>query len=70
MSQFFALGGLFLGIDCAKGGRMDTCICVAESLGCSPETITTLLVGCILIQNKKFKRKTIVNLFKKQKKEK
>ena len=46
---------------------MDTCICMAESLGCSPETITTLLVGCILIQNKKFKRKTIVNLFKKQK---
>ena len=28
-------------------GRMDTCvsICVAESLCCSPETITTVLVG-------------------------
>ena len=25
-------------------GRMDTCICLAESLHCSPET-TTLLVG-------------------------
>ena len=26
-------------------GRMETCICVAESLCCSPETVTTLLVG-------------------------
>ena len=26
-------------------GTMDTCICVAESLHCSPETITTLLIG-------------------------
>ena len=34
-------------------GRMDTCICMAESLHCSPETITTLLTGCIPIQNKK-----------------
>ena len=28
-------------------------ICLAESLRCSPETITTLLVGYALIQNKK-----------------
>ena len=27
------------------GGRMDTCICMAESLCCPPETITTLLIG-------------------------
>ena len=27
------------------GGRMDTCICMAESLHCSPETITTLSVN-------------------------
>ena len=27
------------------GGRMDTCICMAESLCCAPETITTLLIG-------------------------
>ena len=27
-------------------GRMDTCICMAESLCCAPETITTLLIGC------------------------
>lgn len=26
-------------------GRMDTCICMAESLRCSPETITTLFVN-------------------------
>ena len=26
-------------------GRMDTCICMAESLYCPPETITTLLIG-------------------------
>ena len=37
-------------------GRMDTCIWMAESLRCSPETITTLLVGYTPIQNKKFKK--------------
>ena len=26
-------------------GRMDTCICMAESLCCAPETITTLFIG-------------------------
>ena len=26
-------------------GRMDTCVCVAESLCSPPETITTLLIG-------------------------
>ena len=26
-------------------GRMDTCMCMAESLCCPPETITTLLIG-------------------------
>ena len=25
-------------------GRMDTCICMAESLCCSPETVTRLLI--------------------------
>ena len=38
-------------------GRMDICICMAESLSCSPETITTLLIGYTPIQNKKFKRR-------------
>ena len=37
-------------------GRMDTCICMAESLFCSPETITTLLIGYTTIQNKVFKK--------------
>ena len=35
--------------------RTDTCICMAESLPCSPETTTTLLIGYTPIQNKKFK---------------
>ena len=38
-------------------GRMDTCMCMAESLCCSPETITTLLIGCIPIHNKKLQKK-------------
>ena len=33
------------------GGRMDTCICMAESLHCSPETIATLSIGYTPIQN-------------------
>ena len=36
-------------------GRMDTCMCSAEFLPCSPEINTTLLTGNILVQNKKFK---------------
>ena len=35
-------------------GRMDTCIYMAESLDCAPETITTLLIGYTSKQNKKF----------------
>ena len=27
-------------------GRLDTCICMAQSLHCSPETITTLFINC------------------------
>ena len=38
-------------------GRVDTSICMAESLWGPPETITTLLIGCIPIQNKIFKTK-------------
>ena len=36
------------------GGRMDTWICMAESLRCPLETITTLLIRYTSIQNKKF----------------
>ena len=32
-------------------GRMDTCMCMAESLCCSSETVTTLLIGYIPKQN-------------------
>ena len=34
-------------------GGEDTCMCMAESLHCSPETITTLLIGYTLIQHLK-----------------
>ena len=30
-------------------GRMDTCICMAESLCWTPKTVTTLLIGYIPI---------------------
>ena len=33
-------------------GRMDTCICMAESLCCPPETIITLLIGYTRISEK------------------
>ena len=32
---------------------MDTCMCMAKSLHCSPEPVTTLLIGYTLIQKKK-----------------
>jgi len=38
------------------GGGMDTCVCVAESLCCSPETVIAVLIGYTPIQNKKFKK--------------
>ena len=37
-------------------GRTDTCICLTESLHCSPESITTLLIGYTSIQKEKKKR--------------
>ena len=44
-------------------GRMDTCIGMAESLHCLPETITTLLIGykiqykmCWVLKKKKEKK--------------
>ena len=39
-----------------RWGRMDTCICMAESLHYSPETITILLIDYTPIQNKKLKK--------------
>ena len=35
-------------------GRMDTCMCMAESLCCPSETITILFIGYTLIQNDNF----------------
>ena len=35
--------------------RMDTCICMAESLPCSLETTTTLLIGYAPVEKKSFK---------------
>ena len=40
-------------------GRMDPCTCMAESLYCSPEVITMLLIGYTPKQNKKFKKKML-----------
>ena len=42
-------------------GRMEACICMAESLHCSPETVRTLLTT---IQNEVFKNKLAVTLKK------
>ena len=50
-------------------GRMDTRTCMAESLCCPPETITTLLISYTPMKNKKFflkekvflKRKNTIN---------
>ena len=39
----------------AVWGRMDTCLCVAESLHCPPEIITTLLIDYTAIVNSKSK---------------
>ena len=36
---------------------MGTCICMAESLHCSPKTTTILSIGSTPVQNKKFKLK-------------
>ena len=35
---------------------MDACVCVAESLHCSPETITALLISSPPIKNKVLKK--------------
>ena len=32
-----------------EGSGMDTCVCMAESLRCSPETITTWFVNWLLL---------------------
>ena len=51
----WVLLGLGQGLDFE--GRMDTCTCMAESLRCSPETTTTLLIDYTPIQSKEFEKK-------------
>ena len=36
--------------------KIDTCICITESLCCTPDAITTLLINCIPIWNKMLKK--------------
>ena len=36
--------------------RMDPCLCMAESILCSPKTITTLFISYTPMQNKKLKK--------------
>ena len=43
---------------------MNTCIYMTESLHCSPETLTTLLIGYTQIQNKNLKIKKKNSTFK------
>ena len=38
-------------------GRMNTCICMAESLSCVPDTITILLIGYTPIEIKSLNSK-------------
>jgi len=40
-------GAAWMGAE--TGGRMDTCICMAESLCCSPETITKVLISYVYV---------------------
>ena len=51
-------------------GRMDTCICLIESLCCPYETIKALLTGYTPVQNKKLKKKKKTKTKKKNTKHK
>ena len=51
-AQFYAAAWRGAGF----GGRMDPCICMAESLGCSPEMITAISISYTLIQTKSSKK--------------
>ena len=44
-------------------GRMDTCVCMIESLDCSPEAVTVLLMGYTPRQNKKKTLSTVPLLY-------
>ena len=56
--QHMELCSVLCGILDGRGAweRQDTCVCMAESLHCLPETTTTLLISYTSTQNKKFKQ--------------
>ena len=41
----------WMGGELGGGGGMNTCICMAESLCCPPEAITTVLIGFIPVKS-------------------
>ena len=41
---------------------MDTCVCMTESLHCSPETITTLLISYTSIKKLKVKKERFIEI--------
>ena len=49
-----------------RGEWIHVYVCMAESLCCSPETITTLLIGYTPIQHKKLKKKRSGEMRRKQ----
>ena len=60
LSSYWIAQGTLLNVMWQPGwegslGRMDSCICMAESLHCSPEIITTMLISSIQYKIKKFK---------------
>ena len=38
-------------------GRMDPCVCMAESLCCPPETTVMLFIGCFVTEKTKISKK-------------
>ena len=44
-------------------GRVNTCVCMAESIHCPPETVTMLLIGYTSVQDKKFKEVSVKSIW-------
>ena len=59
MAHATLLNVMWLPDEKAVWRTMDTCRCMAESLHCSPESITMLIIGSTTIQNKKLKKKSV-----------
>ena len=43
-------------------GRMDICVCKAQSLCCPPETITTLLISYVCVRAKSLQSRPLDSL--------